>query len=185
MSLFFNPDWTRHATLFAAGHGHLVVATATQCCIYSLVSLNTPHILDMKEVPVLILHADRSVSQQCMLHALSSLACHCFTAQAWVLAQLYTQHSQDSTALLSAAHLESSHHGQSALDAAFECVESGTAAAGVEVQNEPYRATDACFRLLTSPAAAHITFASHERIRCCLQVFPACVPVQGHASHDL
>lgn len=52
-------DFRDRVVKMCLGHGHLVVTTATQCCIYSLVSLNTPHILDMKEVPVLILHADR------------------------------------------------------------------------------------------------------------------------------
>lgn len=42
-----------------AGHGHLIVATATQCCIYSLAHMSTPHVMDWKETPNLILHADR------------------------------------------------------------------------------------------------------------------------------
>lgn len=51
----------KSATMYSccAGHGHLVVATATQCCIYGLASLSTPHILDLKEAPMLILHAER------------------------------------------------------------------------------------------------------------------------------
>ena len=51
----------RHTFSWLTGHGHLVVATATQCCIYSLASLNTPHILDLKETPTLIMHADRYI----------------------------------------------------------------------------------------------------------------------------
>lgn len=65
LTLAFNSlriSWLRNARHMVhglTGHGHLVVATATQCCIYSLASLNTPHILDLKETPSLILQADR------------------------------------------------------------------------------------------------------------------------------
>ncbi|DBA75301.1 hypothetical protein WJX77_003211 [Trebouxia sp. C0004] len=52
-------DFRDRVIKMCLGHGHLVVATATQCCIYSLASLNTPHILDLKETPTLIMHADR------------------------------------------------------------------------------------------------------------------------------
>ena len=66
-----------------AGHGHLIVATATQCCIYSLAHINTPHILDWKETPNLILHADRYLALRQSLH----LALYCIT----VLASLCTK----------------------------------------------------------------------------------------------
>ncbi|KAL3133954.1 Intraflagellar transport protein 80 [Trebouxia sp. C0010 RCD-2024] len=52
-------DFRDRVIKMCLGHGHLIVATATQCCIHSLAHLNTPHILDWKETPTLILHAER------------------------------------------------------------------------------------------------------------------------------
>ena len=42
-----------------AGYGHLVVATSTQCCIYSLSSLNTPTIVDVQDTVTLLLLSER------------------------------------------------------------------------------------------------------------------------------
>ena len=56
-----------------AGYGHLVVATSTQCCIYSLSSLNTPTITDIKDTVTLLLLSERQ--------ARAALHCHCAPAQ--------------------------------------------------------------------------------------------------------
>lgn len=51
------------ATCFdAAGYGHLVAATATQCYIYSTSNFNTPHMVDLAQPPHLLLQCER-----CML----------------------------------------------------------------------------------------------------------------------
>jgi intraflagellar transport protein 80 len=43
----------------ALGHGHLVVATATQCFIYAVTNWNTPHIFDLRGAVSLIALAPR------------------------------------------------------------------------------------------------------------------------------
>lgn len=43
----------------AAGYNHLVVATASQCHVYSTTNWNTPHIFDLKDPPQLILQCER------------------------------------------------------------------------------------------------------------------------------
>lgn len=55
-----------------AGYGHLVVATSTQCCIYSLSSLNTPTIVDIKDTVTLVLLSERQAR---------ALHCDCAAAQ--------------------------------------------------------------------------------------------------------
>ena len=44
---------------FAAGFEHLIVATSTQCHIYSTGNWNTPHIFDLKDTVTLILQVRR------------------------------------------------------------------------------------------------------------------------------
>ena len=55
-----------------AGYGHLVVATSTQCCIYSLSSLNTPTIVDIKDTVTLLLLSERQARASA---ALSRCSC--------------------------------------------------------------------------------------------------------------
>ncbi len=43
---------------FALGWGHLVVATATQCFIYSVTNWNTPHIFDLRATVQLIVQCE-------------------------------------------------------------------------------------------------------------------------------
>jgi intraflagellar transport protein 80 len=43
----------------ALGHGHLVVATATQCFIYAVTNWNTPHIFDLRGAVSLLALAPR------------------------------------------------------------------------------------------------------------------------------
>jgi intraflagellar transport protein 80 len=42
-----------------AGHGHLLVATASQCHIYATSSWGTPHIFDLKHPASLLLQSER------------------------------------------------------------------------------------------------------------------------------
>ena len=53
------------------GFKYLVVATATQCCIYNTSNWNTPHIFDLKETVNLILQCEKCVSQPRDLACLS------------------------------------------------------------------------------------------------------------------
>ncbi|KAK9814722.1 hypothetical protein WJX72_010508 [[Myrmecia] bisecta] len=53
-------DFRDSVVKMALGFEHLVVATSTQCCIYSTATWNTPHILDLKDTVSLILQCQRN-----------------------------------------------------------------------------------------------------------------------------
>lgn len=42
------------------GHGYLIVATASQCFIYSVQNWNTPHIFDLRAAVNLIIQSERN-----------------------------------------------------------------------------------------------------------------------------
>lgn len=48
----------------AAGFDHLIVATSTQCHIYSTSNWNTPHIFDLKDTVTLVLQVGAEASLQ-------------------------------------------------------------------------------------------------------------------------
>lgn len=47
--------------MLPSGYGHLAVATATQCHIYSTSNFNTPHIFDLQQPLQLLLQCERSL----------------------------------------------------------------------------------------------------------------------------
>ncbi|KAG0618321.1 hypothetical protein M758_4G054400 [Ceratodon purpureus] len=67
-------DFRDRVIKMSLGFQHLVVATATQCCIYSVSNWSTPHILDVKDTVILV--------KQCLRYF---LLVDCFTGL-----QLYT-----------------------------------------------------------------------------------------------
>mmetsp|Transcript_5483 Transcript_5483/g.19072 ORF Transcript_5483/g.19072 Transcript_5483/m.19072 type:complete len:763 (-) Transcript_5483:1656-3944(-) len=63
-------DFRDRVTKWSLCHGHMVVATATQACIYDTNNWNTPHIFDLKEPVTLIL---QSASQFLTVDAFAGL----------------------------------------------------------------------------------------------------------------
>ncbi|PNH11834.1 Intraflagellar transport protein 80 [Tetrabaena socialis] len=53
------PEFRDRVIKVSLGYGYLIVATATQCHIYSTSNLGTPHIFDLKDTVTLLLQAER------------------------------------------------------------------------------------------------------------------------------
>jgi intraflagellar transport protein 80 len=54
-------EFRERVVCVALDHGHLVVATASQCSVYNVQSWNTPHIFDLRSAPNLVLLSERCV----------------------------------------------------------------------------------------------------------------------------
>ena len=53
-------DFARDRVIeMSLGHGYLIVATSTQCYIYTTQNWNTPHIFDLRTTVNLIIQSDR------------------------------------------------------------------------------------------------------------------------------
>lgn len=65
-------DFRERVVEMALGYGYLIVATPTQCFIYTLPNWNTPHMFDLRSSPNLIVQAEKYVlprgSTRCCAH---------------------------------------------------------------------------------------------------------------------